>query len=258
MGGKSSIIGIVLGVGAVLASVLLEGGTLGSLVNIPAFVLVFGGTLGAMFTSHPLQDCVKAVKAIGLIIGFLPPDLGSTAAKFAEAGETARRDGLLALENQDYGDAFINQGLQMVTDGWEPELVENILLSLARAEQEEMQQAVGVYETLGSYSPTMGIIGTVVGLIHVLANLSDTEALGHSIASAFTATLYGIALANLICLPIGARIRNISQQIRQHREMMLEGVLSICQGDNPRVIEAKMATFQSDAVRRSEEDADAV
>src|SRR5690606_38896869 len=124
---------------------------------------------------------------------------------------------------------FINEGLQMVTDGWEPELVENILLSLARAEQEEMQQAIGVYETLGSYAPTMGIIGTVVGLIHVLANLSDTSALGHSIASAFTATLYGIALANLVCLPIGARIRNIAQQTRQHREMMLEGVLAICQ-----------------------------
>jgi chemotaxis protein MotA len=165
--------------------------------------------------------------------------------------EKARREGLLSLEEetQTLSDPFLRKGISLVVDGTDPELVKDILESDLDAMEARHSRQAGLYMTMGGFAPTLGIIGTVMGLVHVLENLSDPGTLGPAISSAFIATFYGVSSANLVFLPIGNKLKRISHDEVHARTMLIEGVISIQAGDNPRVVEEKLRTFLDPAER---------
>ncbi|SDF39109.1 flagellar motor protein [Sporolituus thermophilus] len=240
-----TILGLALGLAALLLSVVLEGGHITSLFSLPAFVLVFGGTIGATAICFTLEE-LKSVPAL-LRIAFKEEkyDTEQLIAMMVGFAEKARREGLLALEEDLAGieDKFLQKGMQLVIDGTDAELVRSIMETELTFIQERHHKAASIFETAGGYAPTMGIIGTVMGLVHVLGNLTDTESLGPAIATAFIATLYGVASANIFFLPVGAKLKNRSSRQILFHEVTLEGILSVQAGDNPRIVAEKLAAF---------------
>ncbi|MDP3845982.1 MAG: flagellar motor protein [Pseudomonas sp.] len=240
-----SLIGIILAFVAILGGNYLEGGHVGALVNGPAALIVIGGTLGAAF----LQAPVHVLKRSGVVIRwiFLPPkvDLQGGIARVVAWSMTARKEGLLGLESVAdlEQDDYARKGLQLLVDGAEPEAIRSILeVDLYNQEGRDIQ-AAKVFESMGGYAPTIGIIGAVMGLIHVMGNLADPSKLGSGIAVAFVATIYGVGFANLLLLPIASKIKAVALRQSRYREMLLEGVLSIAEGENPRSIELKLQGF---------------
>ncbi len=240
----STIIGIILGVGGLLTGFVLEHGLLSSLLQGPAAIIVFGGTAGAILTSFPLSE----LKKFGhwLKIAFSNQSFGTTEAynTLVHFAEKARREGLLSLEEElvNVSDRFTRQGMQLVIDGTDSEITREILESDITVIEKRHKTGILVFEAAGGYAPTMGIIGTVMGLVHVLGNLSDPSALSGAIASAFIATLYGVASANLIWLPIGIKLKNKDKAEIAALEMILDGILSIQAGENPSILKEKLKT----------------
>jgi len=240
-----SIVGIVVALGAILGGNALEGGHLGGLMQLTAFVIVFGGTLGAVLLQTPMSIFMRCMKMTAWI--FLPPKIAAKEAieKIIGWSQTARKEGLLGLEAIAEGepDKFAGKGLQLLVDGTEPDAIRSILeVELGTAEHRDTQ-AAKVYEGMGGYSPTVGIIGAVMGLIHVMSNLSDPSKLGSGIAVAFVATIYGVGMANLFFLPFANKLKGLIHDQTQFREMIIEGIISIAAGENPRNIENKLQGY---------------
>jgi len=242
-----SLIGIFIGFLAIVGGNWLEGGHLASLANGPAMVIVLGGTIGAILLQTPLNIFVRSMKMLGMV--FVPPaiDVKTTIAKIVNWSQVARRDGLLGLENatQKEKDEFMRKGAEMLVDGNEPDVIRNILEVEVENRESLDMQAAKVFEGMGGYSPTIGILGAVMGLIHVMQNLADPERLGSGIATAFVATIYGVGLANLVFLPIANKLKNQIIQRSMYSEMVIEGLVAIAEGENPRQIEAKLKGFHS-------------
>ncbi len=240
-----SLIGIVLAFVAILGGNYLEGGHVGALLNGPAALIVIGGTLGAAF----LQAPVHVLKRSGVVIRwvFMPPkiDLNAGIARVVNWSMTARKEGLLGLESiaDLEADNYARKGLQLLVDGAEPESIRSILEVDLYTQEGRDIQAAKVFESMGGYAPTIGIIGAVMGLIHVMGNLADPSKLGSGIAVAFVATIYGVGFANLLLLPIASKIKAVALRQSRYREMLLEGILSIAEGENPRSIELKLQGF---------------
>ena len=240
-----SIIGVILAFVAIIGGNYLEGGHVGALLNGPAAIIVIGGTLGAAFIQTPLPIFKRSLVIVRWI--FVPPQLRMQEGivRIIEWSTTARKEGLLGLETLAdlEPDPFVRKGLHLLVDGNEPEAMRSIMeVDLITQESRDLM-AAKVYESLGGYSPTIGIIGAVMGLIHVMGNLADPSALGSGIAVAFVATIYGVALANLFLLPIANKLKSVVMQQSRYREMLLEGLLSIAEGENPRAIEMKLEGF---------------
>ena len=237
-----SIVGIVLSLAAILGGNYLEGGHISSLMQLTAFVIVFGGTLGAVLLQTPMSTFLRSLKMTVWI--FLPPkvDAKSAIEKILGWSQIARKEGLLGLESaiEAEPDEFSRKGLQLLVDGTEPDAIRKILEVDITAKEHNDNAAAKVYDGLGGYSPTIGIIGAVMGLIHVMNNLSDPSKLGTGIAVAFVATIYGVGLANLFFLPFASKLKNHVHVQSQFREMVIEGIVSIAQGENPRSIETKL------------------
>lgn len=240
-----SVAGFVLAVAAVLIANVMEGGHLSQLLNPSASLLVFGGTLGATLASAGLQNVRLVPAAIAYALRSPRLEPRSLIEKMVTLAQQARREGLLSLEEErkNLDDPFFAKGLQFVIDGADPEMVEEVMENAIQAEQRHHLVAAGVLETAGGYAPTMGIIGTVLGLIHVLGNLEDTAKLGPAIAVAFMATFYGIASANLLWLPLANKIKANVQAETEVRRMVVEGILSIQRGDNPMIVREKLEAF---------------
>lgn len=240
-----SILGVIIGLGAILGGNMMEGGHISALVNGPAIVIVLGGTLGAVLLQTSPSIFLHAIKTIRWI--FIPPKirLRIEIDKIIEWSQIARREGLLGLEAVagTITDPFAKKGLQLLVDGCEPETIRECLeVDLSVKEHHDLQ-AAKVFEGMGGYSPTIGIIGAVMGLIHVMQNLTDPSKLGAGIATAFVATIYGVGLANLLFLPVANKIKGTAYLLAQSREMMIEGIISIAEGENPRNIELKLQGF---------------
>ncbi|ONM44109.1 flagellar motor protein [Halopseudomonas pachastrellae] len=240
-----SIIGVILAFVAIIGGNYLEGGHASALLNGPAALIVIGGTLGAAFIQTPLTVFKRALVILRWIV--FPPSnrLREGISQVINWSTIARKEGLLGLESLAdlEADPFARKGLQLLVDGSEPEALRSILeVELVNREHADLM-AAKVYESMGGYSPTIGIIGAVMGLIHVLGNLADPSRLGAGIAVAFVATIYGVALANLFLLPVAAKLKAVVMQGSKYREMMLEGLLSIAEGENPRSIEMKLEGF---------------
>lgn len=240
-----SILGVIIAFGAILGGNALEGGHLDALINGPALVIVFGGTLGAILLQTPLAVFTHALRLAVSV--FRPPkhQIEPAIRKMIKWSNVARKEGLLGLETiaEQEPDLFIRKGMQLLVDGSEPEVIRSILeVELDTTEQHDMQ-ASKVFEAMGGYSPTIGIIGAVMGLIHVMQNLADPSKLGSGIATAFVATIYGVGLANLFLLPFGNKLKSLVLQKSHYQEMLLEGVVSIAEGENPRNIESKLRGY---------------
>ncbi len=240
-----SLIGIILAFIAILGGNYLEGGHVGSLINGPAALIVLGGTLAAAFLQTPLAVFKRSLSVLGWI--FFPPriDLAGGIDRVVGWSMTARKEGLLGLEPvaEAEPDPYARKGLQLLVDGVEPEAIRSILeVDLLTQENRDLQ-AAKVFESMGGYAPTIGIIGAVMGLIHVMGNLADPSMLGSGIAVAFVATIYGVGFANLFLIPAGNKLKSIALRQSRYREMLLEGILSIAEGENPRSIEMKLQGF---------------
>lgn len=240
-----TILGVIIGFGAILGGNLLEGGHLSSLVNGPAAVIVIGGTLGAALLQSSLKVYLGSLRLFAWVIW--PPKLGlkDNLKKIIEWSEIARREGLLGLEAvvDEENDSFAKKGLQLLVDGGEPEVIRDTLLLELEAVEAKQLQSAKVYDAMGGYSPTIGIIGAVMGLIHVMQNLSDPSKLGGGIATAFVATIYGVGLANLFLLPVASKLKTQIHAHSQAREMIIEGIASIAEGENPRNVEIKLQGY---------------
>jgi chemotaxis protein MotA len=240
-----SIIGLVLALNAVLVGAVLKGAGLMALVSAAAFMIVVIGTIAAIFIQTPLQVMQRALRILPWIMRPPVRDGRLLIAKILEWSNIARRQGLLGLESMidREPDEFVQKALQLVVDGTEPEAISTVMYVDLNMRETADTTAAKVFEGMGVYSPTLGIIGAVLGLMAVLQNLADPTKLGHGIAAAFTATVYGIGFANLFFLPVAAKLKGIIQRQTQFREMIVDGMLCIAQGENPRAIEAKLQGY---------------
>lgn len=240
-----SLIGILLALSAVVGGQILEGGHVGSLIQLTAFVIVIGGTTGAVMLQSSLPTFLRGVRMAKWV--FVPPRLDEEALiqSITQWSSIARKGGLLALEPviDDVADPFVRKGLQMLVDGAEPETLRETLLVEIEAYEDRQRQAARVWESAGGYAPTIGILGAVLGLIHVMENLSDPSKLGAGIAVAFVATVYGVGSANLLFLPIANKLKSIIAREITSRHMLVEGLISVANGENPRLIERKLRGF---------------
>ncbi|HEY3375496.1 MAG TPA: flagellar motor protein [Candidatus Aquicultor sp.] len=241
----ATIIGILLALGSLLVSVLLEQGNLIALVNVPAAVIIIGGTFGATMVCFPISAVKLLPKWFLIAIKERKSDTHQMIHKIVELAETARREGILKLENmvEDLEDEFLREGITLVIDGTDYEITKTILRTELELMQERHRLGAKFFEAAGGFAPTMGIIGTVMGLVNVLGNLSDTASLGGSIATAFIATLYGISTANIFWLPLASKLKARSESEVFVREIIIEGVLAIQAGESPRIIEDRLKSF---------------
>jgi len=241
----ATIIGIVMGFAAVFGGAFLEGLHMGALIQPTAALIVLGGTFGATFICFPLSSIIKAFKDVK--IAFLPPkvDHESVVKDIINYATKARRNGLISLEQeaQSARDPFIKKGISLVVDGIDPQKLRETLEADIMAFEDHTKHSVEFYEAAGGFAPTIGIIGAVLGLIHVMSNLSDTSKLGAGIAVAFVATIYGLMTANIICLPIGTKLKIRMKEEVLRRVMILEGLIAIQNGENPHFIEQKLKAF---------------
>jgi chemotaxis protein MotA len=240
-----SIFGLLLALCAVLVGAVLKGAGLMALVSAAAFMIVVMGTVAAILVQTPLPVMRRALSIFSWVMRPPARDGNLLIAKIVEWSNTARKQGLLGLEVHidRESDPFVKKALQLVVDGSEPDAISNVMNVELHVREHADITAAKVFEGMGIYAPTLGIIGAVLGLMAVLQNLADPSRLGHGIAAAFTATVYGIGLANLFFLPVAAKLKLIIQRQTQLREMVIEGMLSIAQGDNPRAIEAKLQGY---------------
>lgn len=240
-----SLVGLILALVAIIGGNFLEGGHIGALANGPAALIVVGGTLAAALVQTPVLVLKRALSLLRWIV--LPPkvDLAGGINRVVGWSMTARKEGLLGLETiaDAEPDPYARKGLQLLVDGVEPEAIRSILeVDLFNQEGRDLQ-AAKVFEAMGGYAPTIGIIGAVMGLIHVMGNLADPSQLGSGIAVAFVATIYGVGMANLLLLPVGNKLKSLVLRQSSYREMLMEGLLSIAEGENPRSIELKLQGF---------------
>lgn len=242
---KISIVGLVLGIAAILVGQVLEGGHIASLLQPTAFVIVIGGTLGAVLLQSPLPTFMTGVRISKWV--FLPPDTDPEILidRVTRWSHIARKEGLLALEAHipQVTDPFMRKGLQHLVDGLEPERLREVLEVEIGAYEAQMKQAAKIWEAAGGYAPTIGILSAVMGLIHVMENLSDPSKLGAGIAVAFVATIYGVGAANLIFLPVAKKLLANIAQLVTLREMFVDGLVGIANGDNPRIIESRLQGY---------------
>lgn len=238
----STLIGLALGFGSLIVSVLMEGGELGAFFAPSALLIVFGGTIGATLIAFPLECVLKLPQLLGIAFKQRAHNVHDLVQQLASLAEKARKQGLLALENeaQSVSDPFLRQAIMMAVDGMEAETLKNVLELQVASVEERHEELFGMLEAMGGFAPTMGIIGTVMGLVHVLGNLSDPNSLGPKIAVAFIATLWGVSSANLLWLPLGTKLKRKHLAEMLYRTMIVEGVLAVQAGENPRIVQQKL------------------
>jgi len=240
-----SLLGLFIGFGAIIVGQHLEGGHLDTILNAVALLIVLGGTVGAVMLQTPLNTFLRSLKMFVWI--FRPPQVSAeeTLNKILEWNQIARKEGLIALDNValDEPDLFSQKGLQMISDGADSEMIRDILENELDIEEENDLHAAKVYEAMGGYAPTVGIIGAVMGLIHVMGNLADPSSLGSGIAVAFVATIYGVGFANLLFLPIGNKLKILVSRRIRLQMMLIDGFVCVAEGENPRNIESRLQAY---------------
>jgi len=240
-----SLLGVAIAFAALIGGNWLEGGHLAALLNWPALIIVLGGSFGAVMLQTPWAVFARSAGMLGQV--FFPPSfhLENTVIMIVKWSLLARKEGLLGLEQSTHKelDPFIKKGLQLLVDGAEPDDIRRTLeVEIDSREQRDLH-AAKVYESMGGYSPTIGIIGAVMGLIHVMQNLGDPSKLGEGIATAFVATIYGVGFANLFLLPIANKLKAHVLAKSHYRELIIEGLVGISEGENPRLLETHLRGF---------------
>jgi chemotaxis protein MotA len=254
---KATIIGLTMGIGAILGGQALEGGSIHSILQMTAALIVFGGTFGAVFVSFPFKEVIRAFQGITHILKEPPQDPYQIIQQITGYTNKARKEGILSLEKEVKAveDPFLKKSLTMAVDGVEPNMIREVMEKELEYVDEHGKSSSKVFKAAGGYAPTIGILGAVLGLIHVMENLNDPSKLGSGIATAFVATVYGVGSANLLFLPISSKLELRHRHTMIIKEMILEGIVSVSMGENPRLIEEKLLSFLSDKQKRSEPEA---
>ena len=245
----ATLVGVVLAIGGILLGLMLEGGNLGQIVQPTAALIVIGGTLGAVLIQYPLPVALSALRRLAQVLVEPAQNAQSAIALLVKYAKQARREGIISLDPElaNIQDPFLRRALMLAVDGTEPQEVRKIMeLELDNKEEQE-EKIPQLFESAGGFAPTIGIIGAVLGLIQVMQHLDKIDEVGKGIAVAFVATLYGVGAANLILLPSAGKLRIRIRNEQIVREMTLEGVVSILEGMNPRIIESKLLGFLSEA-----------
>jgi chemotaxis protein MotA len=240
-----TIIGVVLAFAAVFGSMIMEGGSPGSIMLPAPLILVFFGTLGAAMAGGMLKDAIGIVGSLKLaFLGKIAP-ADTVVESIVKLAEKARREGLLALEDamKEVEDPFLQKGLQLAIDGTDSEELQEILEAEVDAKRKADKSAAKIFADMGGFAPTIGIIGTVIGLVHVLENLANPAELGHLIAGAFVATLWGVLSANVMWLPIGNKLKRLSEMECAQMELVIAGIVNIQAGANPRLVAQKLRSL---------------
>lgn len=243
---RLTIAGIIIAIAAIYIGFRFEGGAFSALFELPAFLIVFGGTIGAVMLQSSQRQFFHALSLLKWVV--YPPkfDVNAGINRIVSWSERARELGFLSLENdaEDETDTFTQKGLNLLVDGSEAtSLKESLELDLDLFREHNLRSS-NIYEAMGGYSPTIGILGAVLGLIHAMGNLTDPNMLGQGIATAFVATIYGVGFANLLYLPIANKLRGIIHEQTMYREMVIEGLVAIALVENPHVIENRLSAFR--------------
>ncbi|MDQ0216779.1 chemotaxis protein MotA [Oikeobacillus pervagus] len=243
---KTSLIGIILGIIAVGVGMILKGVSVSALVNPAAFLIIILGTVAAVTIAFPMNELKKVPKLFGIILKekkMVPPQ--EIIKLFTEWAEIARKEGLLALESKrsDIEDPFLKNGLSLAIDGQSADYIRDVLNEEVEAMEDRHASGALIFSQAGTYAPTLGVLGAVIGLIAALGNMADTETLGHAISAAFVATLLGIFTGYVLWHPFANKLKRKSKQEVQIKEMMIEGILSILEGEAPRVLEQKLSSY---------------
>ena len=250
---KTTIFGLILAFAAVLVGAVLDETQLPSLVSLPAFLIVVGGTLGATIISNPMENVTRLpgmVKCAFFEHGHKGSELVET---FVNLATRARKEGILSLESEasKIADPFLRRGIQLIVDGADEDVIKQVLEADIAATSERHRAGYSMFDTMGGFAPTLGILGAVMGLIHVLSKVDDPSKLAGGIAVAFVATLYGVGSANLVFFPLANKLRLRSEDEEHLRHLMVQGILAIQMGDNPRIIRDKLDVFLSPKQRAS-------
>jgi len=252
---KASIGGVLLAFAGIVTGLLIEGGNIGQILQPTAALIVFGGTLGAVMLQFPLTTVLSAFRSLGHIFAAPRKQDAQIIRQLVAFANKARRQGVVSLDSdlQAIQDSFLKQTLMLAVDGTEPAELRKIMHVCLDSMAEDEERLPAVFESAGGFSPTIGILGAVLGLIQVMHHLDNMQEVGRGIAVAFVATIYGVGIANLFFLPFAGKMRLRIREKCRRREMMLEGVVSILEGLNPRMIEIKLAGFIDDQNREKQE-----
>lgn len=240
----ATIIGIISGI-VLMTWAILTGGTLSAFIHIPSAMIVFGGVVAATLINYPLSKLTSLMKIIKIVFTEKPIEAGDVIHAIIGLAETARREGLLALEDAAYQlkDDFMKKGILLIVDGTDPELVKNIMETELAFLEERHREGQGILETMGTLAPAFGLIGTIIGLINMLKNLDKPELIGPGMAVALITTFYGALIANMFFIPMAGKLKVRSREEILVKEVVIEGILSIQAGENPRIIEEKLKAF---------------
>jgi chemotaxis protein MotA len=240
-----NLIGVFVATGFIIAGMMIEGSHPSALLDIPAVLIVVGSALGAAIVQFPFKTLIGTLSQLKWLVA--PPrlDFVSQAELLENMLQTARQQGLLALENQlgQIEDQFTRAGVQMIVDGVDKEQLQELMEHMIEKEQYELEQPAKVVEAIGGYAPCMGIIGAVLGLIHAMSLLDQPDLLGPAIAVAFVATIYGVGIANILLLPAGGRFKSINHDIMQYKYMTLDGLLAIANGENSMQLKRRLSVY---------------
>jgi chemotaxis protein MotA len=252
---KSSIGGVFLAIAGIVTGLLLEGGNLGQILQPTAAIIVFGGTIGAVLLQFPLSTVIAAFRNLGHVFAAPQKHNDQLISLLVSLANKARRSGVVSLDAdlKTIEDPFLQQSLMLAVDGTEPTELRKIMRVSLDSTMEREEQLPTVFDAAGGFSPTIGILGAVLGLIQVMQRLDNMQEVGRGIAVAFVATIYGVGVANLFFLPFAGKMRIRIRDAQQRREMMLEGVISILEGMNPRMLEVRLASFVDDSSQSKKE-----
>jgi chemotaxis protein MotA len=241
----ATLAGLVLGIGGIVGGLILEGGSVREIMAPTALLIVLGGTMGAVMISTPLSALSGGMRSLASVFYEKSQDPDALIEKLVDYSSKARKNGIVSLEQvaNQAPDPFLRKALNLAVDGTDLQELRNMMELEIAVEEHRAEAEAKIFESAGGYAPTIGIIGAVLGLIQVMKDLADIEKVGHGIATAFVATIYGVAFANLFFLPVAGKIKARAQQKTQMKELMLEGVVGIVEGLNPKLIRTKLGAY---------------
>ncbi len=248
----ATVLGIVSAFGLVVIAIFMGGG-LGLFINAPSMMIVLGGTMGTTLINYPLQDVLGVVRVVKNVFFKKRESVRGMIKQFIDFATKARREGILALESElkTIDEKFLKKGVQLSIDGLEPDSIRDLLETEIEFVQSRHQLGAEIFTTMGTFAPALGMIGTLIGLVQMLQSMDDPSTIGPSMAVALLTTFYGSVMANLLCMPIAGKLKTRSREEVLIKEMMIEGILAIARGDNPRIVEQKLQAFIPPNMRES-------
>lgn len=251
----STVGGIGLAFILIIVGILIGGGSVMQFFDLPSIMIVIGGTIAATFASYPIPKVMSVIQMFSKAAANTSPDLNKSIDSLIELANKARKEGLLSLEeaSSQIEDPFIKKGIMLVVDGTDPELVRNLLETELSYIEERHKSGQGMFEYMGSVCPAFGMVGTLIGLVIMLGNMSDPTSIGPSMAVALITTFYGSVMANVVFIPMATKLKVKSREETLEKEVIVEGLLSIQAGENPRIIEEKLKAFLPPSMRKSAE-----